>query len=133
MLYVAALFAVVGIISYTSAISSATRIHQPFREAAWLLAERGDIYRNDTVVLSSAGGEGWLEYYFRKRGLTVPVNVIQGETMLVKDGESVNIPFNYEDIGSFDRLLTWYSYHEIPQGYRKTVLDEETNLVLYEK
>jgi hypothetical protein len=129
----AALLAVVGVVGYASAISSATRIHQPFREAAWLLAERGDIYRNDTAVLSSAGDEAWLEYYFRKRGLTVPVNMIQGETMLLKDGEAVHIPLNEDEIYAFDRLLTWYSYHVIPQGYRKTVLDEETNLVLYEK
>jgi hypothetical protein len=133
MLYLAALLVLVGVIGYTAAISSVTRIHQPFREAAWLLAEKGDIYRSDTVVLSSAGGEAWLEYYFRKRGLTVPVNMIQGETMLLKDGEAVNIPFDFEHLTDYDRLLTWYSYHEIPQGYHRIVLDEETNLVLYEK
>jgi hypothetical protein len=83
--------------------------------------------------LTSAGNEAWLEYYFQKRGFAIPANVAFGTTLIVKDGQPVNIPVDYEDLYEYKKILLWYCYFPIPEDFRKTVLDERVGVVLYER
>lgn len=51
----------------------------PYRQSAEFLVERGDIYEEDTLLISAETcnlTEAWLEYYFEKRGFALPNRTI---------------------------------------------------------
>jgi hypothetical protein len=132
-LYLMVFLVFTGVIGYTQATRTVVKIHQPYREVAELLAEAEETYLNDTLVLTSAGNEAWLDYYFRKRGYDIPANVAFGLTLIVKDGIPVSIPVAYEELFEYDKIFVWYNWFIIPPEYTMTWQDETTNLVLYEK
>jgi hypothetical protein len=131
--YIMVFLLLIGTIGYAQAISTEMKIHQPYREVAELLAQNEKTYESNTLVLTSAGDEAWMDYYFRKRGFDIPANVVFGLTLIVKDGVPVSIPVDYEDLYEFDKIFVWYNWFEIPADFTMTWQDETTNLVLYEK
>lgn len=51
----------------------------PYRQSAEFLVARGDIYEEDTLLISAETcnlTEAWLEYYFEKRGFALPNRTI---------------------------------------------------------
>ena len=51
----------------------------PYRQSAEFLVERGDIHKEDTLLISAETcniTEAWLEYYFEKRGFDLPNRTI---------------------------------------------------------
>ncbi|MCL2253018.1 MAG: glycosyltransferase family 39 protein [Lachnospiraceae bacterium] len=132
-IYISAFLALMGIIGYSKAISSVTQIHQPYREVAELISAEEKAYLENTLILTSAGDEAWLDYYFRKRGFAVPQNIAFGLTMIRVDGVPSEIVVDYDDLYEFDKILVWYNYFPIPEQFTVTWKDEKTMLTLYEK
>lgn len=131
--YLTALLVLIGIIGYSKAISTVTKLHQPYREVAEILAHEEKAYEANTLILTSAGDEAWLEYYFRKRGYEIPPNVAYGLKLIREDGVPVNILVDYADLYEFDRLYVWYNYFAIPSEFTAVQNYDEMKMVLYEK
>jgi hypothetical protein len=68
------LFCFAGFQNYHRAYSNISAIHEPYREAAEYLSKDKQIYAEDALVICNAGS-AWIEYYFNKRGYTIPANV----------------------------------------------------------
>jgi uncharacterized membrane protein len=68
------LFCFVGFRNYHQAYSNTSAIQEPYREAAEYLSKDSQIYAEDTLIICSSGS-AWIEYYFNKRGYTIPANV----------------------------------------------------------
>lgn len=131
--YTAAFFVLTGTVNYYKAISFVVNVHEPYREVAELIAQSEEAYMEDTLILTSAGEDAWIDYYFLKRGYALPMNIAFGLDLMVKNGEHVNIPVTYEELYEYDKIYVWYNYFAIPPEFEKTWEDEKTKLVLYEK
>ncbi|KAA6311083.1 hypothetical protein EZS27_037724, partial [termite gut metagenome] len=64
----------IGFRNYKSAYLHITAIREPYREVAEYLSKDACIYEDDAIVICSTGTI-WIEYYFNKRGYTIPANV----------------------------------------------------------
>jgi hypothetical protein len=121
---------------YRNAYTFINRMWEPYRETAEYLARDGGIYTNDSLVLlpdaEFAPIRGWVEYYFRKRGVEIPYNVatlpsvsfdsfgnilrIEGDYQFyIVDGEDVKpFPFTKESVLNYDRLYVFEVHSYVP-------------------
>lgn len=68
------LFCVAYFQAYQKAYLVASRIISPYREGAEYLSKDSRVYTVNALVICSSSSS-WIEYYFSKRGFTIPANV----------------------------------------------------------
>ncbi|MDR1030641.1 MAG: hypothetical protein LBL76_07195 [Treponema sp.] len=129
-------FCFIGFQNYRRAYLNITAIHEPYRETAEYVSKDRRIYEDDSLILSSSGS-AWIEYYFNKRGYTIPCNV----AVYTKKYQTVNIFITggvYREPLALteDQLLTYkhlylFEVHEcFPEEYMRNI---EKNYPLLEE
>lgn len=121
----AAFLVLVCIANYTSAIIHITSPRQAFRESAEYLAANESVYADDALVVTASSGTAWIEYYFVKRGFTIPDNVAAGRTanltLLVKNGELASSPFTLDDLLAYEKV--YYAYQGLDYAKEGALAD----------
>ena len=80
----------------------------PYRQSAEFLASAGDIYQEDTLLLSTETcnlTEAWLEYYFEKRGFSLPERVIAYSSHRETDTLEYWSMMSEEEILQYDTII----------------------------
>lgn len=80
----------------------------PYRQTAEFLVDREDIYREDTLLLSTDTHKitaAWLEYYFEKRGFSLPSRLIVYGNHIYRDGLESWGMFSEEEILQYDNII----------------------------
>jgi hypothetical protein len=108
----------IGFQNYREAYLSVTSISEPYREAAEYLSKDARIYEDDVIVICNMGVT-WIEYYFNKRGYTIPANVATGKyplselLLFISDGKYVEPSILSEDMLLKYKYIYLFEVHGI--------------------
>lgn len=122
------------LICYKEAYISIRKPRQEFRYLSEYLIDKGTLWSNDTALVGSnryCALDGFIDYYFVKRGYEEPVNIIDGK---INEEEESRFYKNYkqfteEELLNFNRIYCL----KIHMGYDdalKEFLEENYQLVL---
>ncbi|MBR4982825.1 MAG: glycosyltransferase family 39 protein [Lachnospiraceae bacterium] len=112
--------------NYTSCYEFHMDERMPYRQTAEFLVDRGDIYREDTLLLSTDTHKitaAWLEYYFEKRGFTLPGRLIVYGDHIYRDGLESWGMFSEEEILQYDTIVLFRISMEITEDVQ-TFMDK---------
>jgi hypothetical protein len=76
---------------------------EAYREVAETIAQDSNAYRNDAIVLADTDPEPWIDYYFDKAGLQVPLNIRATKTAQTTQYDQLMA----ENLSSLDKILTF--------------------------
>jgi len=101
---------------------------QPYRETAEYLSQDRQAFSTNSLIICSYGS-GWIEYYFNKRGLIIPDNVVAYDydsnptplpRLFIDKGQYIQpILLSTEDILKYDRLYLF----EVHGGFKETFIN----------
>ena len=104
--------------NYTSCYGFHKDERMPYRQMAEFLVDRGDIYREDTLLLSTDTHKitaAWLEYYFEKREFVLPSRVIVYGNHIYRDGLESWGMFTEDEILQYDNIVLFRVSMEITE------------------
>jgi len=120
---VIALFCFTFFQNYQKAYSNRSSTREPYRESAEYLSKDKHTVSEDSLIICS-GGSTWIEYYFNKRGFSVPANVaVPGRTtalQFIDNGQYIQpILLSKEDILRYNRLYLF----EVHSFFQENLID----------
>lgn len=143
---VALLLVVSFVISYRDAYRSIRRPMEPYREAADYLAGEGGIWDENALFIGSnefCALDGFIEYYFVKRGYEAPAHIVDG--MVHSEQETRFYP-NYaqlpvEELLSYERIYCLRIHMGVDEelarlleeNYTMVQTKDETGVEIWEK
>lgn len=140
------LLAVSFVISYRDAYRSIRKPMEPYREAADYLAGEGGIWDENALFIGSnefCALDGFIEYYFVKRGYEAPAHIVDG--MVHSEQETRFYP-NYaqlpvEELLSYERIYCLRIHMGVDEelarlleeNYTMVQTKDETGVEIWEK
>jgi len=117
---VIALFCLTFFQNYQKAYSNRSSTREPYREAAEYLSKDNHTVSRDSLIICS-GGSAWIEYYFNKRGFSIPANVAVGRSttlQFIGNGQYMQpILLSDEDISKYDYLYLFEVHNFFSKGF----------------
>jgi len=116
------------------------RMILPYRETAEYLSQDRQAFSTNSLIICSCGS-GWIEYYFNKRGFSIPANVVAYDysnptaprflRLYIDKGQYIQpILLSTEDILRYDRLYLF----EVHSTFQETFIDTlQQNYILVDE
>lgn len=98
----------------------------PYRQSAEFLVDRGDIYEEDTLLISAETcnlTEAWFEYYFEKRGFALPNRTIVHHLYRETDSLEYWGMVSKEEVLQYDNIIAFRMSYYLDESIQR-FLDE---------